>query len=217
MEIFIDSADPKEVEEAFMLGIIDGVTTNPTLIAKYGKDLKSTISSICNIVEGPVSVEVASVEYDGMLEEGKRILDIAENIVLKLPITWSGLKACSYFFELGREVNMTLCFSVNQALLAAKAGATYVSPFIGRLDDIGYDGNSLIADIKHVYSNYPEYDVNLLASSIRHPQHFHMSAIAGADAATMPWNVIKQLLDHPLTDKGLARFVEDWKKSGLTV
>jgi transaldolase len=217
MEIFIDSADPKEIEQAFATGIIDGVTTNPTLIAKHGKNLISTISDICKILDGPVSVEVAATDYEGMLEEGKKILDIAENIVLKLPIIWEGLRACSYFFEQGREVNMTLCFSVNQALLAAKAGATYVSPFIGRLDDIGQDGNNLIAEIKTIFSNYPEYDVNILAASIRHPQHFYMSALAGADAATIPYNVIKQLLDHPLTDKGLDRFLEDWKKSGLII
>ncbi len=217
MEIFIDSADPKEIERAFDTGLIDGVTTNPTLIAKYGKDLKDTIKEICKIVSGPVSVEVASTNYEGMLEEGKKILDIAENIVLKLPITWDGLKACSYFYQLEREINMTLCFSVSQALLAAKAGATYVSPFVGRLDDIGQDGNSLIAEIKAVFDNYPEYDVNLLASSIRHPQHFYMAALAGSDSATIPYNVLKQLLDHPLTDKGLDRFVEDWKKSGLTI
>jgi len=152
-----------------------------------------------------------------MIEEGKKILDMAENIVLKLPIIWAGLRACSYFYEMGREVNMTLCFSVNQALLAAKAGATYVSPFIGRLDDIGQDGNNLISDIVSVFGNYPEYDVNLLASSIRHPQHFYMAAKSGADASTVPYNVIKQLIDHPLTDKGLTKFVEDWKKSGLTI
>jgi len=217
MEIFIDSADPKEIEKAVDTGIIDGVTTNPTLIAKHGKNLMTTISDICKIIDGPVSVEVASTEYHGMLEEGAKILDIAENIVLKLPITWNGLKACRYFYEKEREVNMTLCFSVNQALLAAKAGATYVSPFIGRLDDIGQDGNRLIAEIKEVFANYPEYDVNVLASSIRHSQHFYMSALEGADAATIPYNVLNQLLDHPLTDKGLDRFIKDWEKSGLII
>lgn len=217
MEIFIDSADPKEIEQAVAYGIIDGVTTNPSLMAKYGKDLRSTVASICKIIEGLVSVEVASIEYEGMLDEGEKILDIADNVVLKLPITWNGLKACRYFSEQGREVNMTLCFSANQALLAAKAGATYVSPFIGRLDDIGQDGNMLLSEIKTIFDHYPEYDVRLLASSIRHPQHFYMAAMLGADAATIPYDVIKKLLDHPLTDKGLDRFVQDWKKSGLTI
>ena len=217
MKIFIDSADPREIEEALDYGIIDGVTTNPTLMAKYGKDVKTTAEAICKIISGPVSIEVASTEYDGMIEEGKRILGIAENIVLKLPITWNGLKACKYFHDQKRQVNMTLCFSANQALLAAKSGATYVSPFIGRLDDIGHDGNELIAEIKEVFNNYPEYSAELLASSLRHPAHFHMAALAGADAVTLPFVVIKQLLEHPLTDKGLERFVSDWKKSGLTI
>ncbi len=217
MEIFIDSADPKEIEQAIAYGIIDGVTTNPSIMAQYGKDLRSTVTAICKIMEGPVSVEVASTEYDGMLEEGEKILDIADNVVLKLPITWNGLKACRYFSEQGREVNMTLCFSANQALLAAKAGATYVSPFVGRLDDIGQDGGMLLSEIKTIFDHYPEYDARLLASSIRHPQHFYTAAMLGADAATIPYDVIKKLLDHPLTDKGLDRFVQDWKKSGLTI
>lgn len=218
MKIFIDSADPKEIEKAFDMAVIDGVTTNPSLLAKYGEDLYKTIDEICNIASKcPVSVEVASTEYNKIIEEGKKILDIADNVVLKLPIIWSGIKACRFFHEQGREVNMTLCFSSNQALLAAKAGATYVSSFIGRLDDIGHDGNNLIAEIKEIYSNYPEYNVNILSASIRHAQHFYMSALAGADAATIPFKVLEKLLDHPLTESGLDRFVKDWKASGLSI
>lgn len=218
MKIFIDSANPEEIRKAFDLAVIDGVTTNPSLLAKHGEDLYKTVSEICKIVgKAPVSVEVASTDYKSILDEGKKILDIADNVVLKLPIIWSGIKACRYFSNQGREVNMTLCFSPNQALLAAKAGASYVSPFIGRLDDIGHDGNNLIAEIKDIYSNYPEYNANILAASIRHIQHFYMSALAGADAATIPYNVIVGLLDHPLTEKGLDRFVKDWKDSGLSI
>ena len=218
MKIFIDSADPKEVGKAFDLAVVDGVTTNPSLLAKHGQDIYKTAAEICNIAgKYPVSVEVASTEYEAVLEEGKKILDIADNVVLKLPIIWSGIKACRYFSDQGREVNMTLCFTPNQALLAAKAGAAYVSPFIGRLDDIGHDGNNLISEIKDLYSNYPEYKANILSASIRHVQHFYMSALAGADAATIPFKVIEALLDHPLTDKGLDRFVKDWKESGLVI
>lgn len=218
MKIFIDSADPKEIEKAFDLAVIDGVTTNPSLIAKHSKDLHQTIAEICKIAKHcPVSVEAASPEYEKMLEEGKKILNIADNVVLKLPITWAGIKACKYFSSQNREVNMTLCFSPNQALLAAKAGATYVSPFIGRLDDIGHDGNNLIAEIKEIYSHYPEYNANILAASIRHAQHFYMSALAGADAATMPCKIIEKLIDHPLTDIGLENFVNDWKASNLSI
>lgn len=218
MKIFIDSANPKEIENAFDLAVIDGVTTNPSLIAAYGKDIFKTVDEICKIATGfPVSVEVASTEYDKMLEEGEKILNIADNVVLKLPITWHGIKACKYFHNKGREVNMTLCFSANQALLAAKAGATYVSPFIGRLDDIGHDGNNLIAEIKEIYSNYPEYEVNILSASIRHSQHFYMSALSGADAATIPFKVLEKLIHHPLTDTGLERFVKDWKDSKLSI
>lgn len=218
MKIFIDSADPKEIAKAFDLAVIDGVTTNPSLIAKHGMDLHKTIAEICNIAKYcPVSVEAAGTEYEVMLEEGNKILNIADNIVLKLPITWAGIKACKYFSSQKREVNMTLCFSANQALLAAKAGAAYISPFIGRLDDIGQDGNNLIAEIKEIFSHYPEYDANILAASIRHAQHFYMSAISGADAATIPFKVLEKLLDHPLTDIGLEKFVKDWKASNLSI
>lgn len=217
MQIFIDSADIKEIEEAMSYGIIDGVTTNPSLLAKSSKNVFETIKSISTISPGPISVEVSATDYDGMIVQGKKILDIADNVVLKLPITWSGLKACKYFAEQGRAVNMTLCFTPLQALFAAKAGAAYVSPFIGRLDDIGQDGQELIRSIRILFDNYPQYDTQILSASIRHTQHILMSAMAGADVATIPLGSIKQLLTHPLTDKGLEKFLEDWNKSGLSI
>jgi transaldolase len=217
MQIFIDSADIKEIEEAMSYGAIDGVTTNPSLLAKSSNDILKTVKVICKIVTGPVSVEASATDYDGMLRQGNKILDMADNVVLKLPITWSGLKACKHFYEQGRDVNMTLCFSPLQALLAAKAGAMYVSPFIGRLDDIGQDGQELISDIRMVFDNYPQYGTQILSASIRHTQHVLMSAMAGADVATIPLSALKQLINHPLTDKGLDKFLEDWNKSGLSI
>lgn len=218
MKIFIDSANIDDIEAAFDTGIIDGVTTNPSLMAKNGGDFKGATQAICKVAKNcPVSVEVSATTYDKMLEEGKIILDIADNVVLKLPITWDGIKACKYFSSKGREVNMTLCFSSNQALLAAKAGAKYISPFIGRLDDMGQDGMQLIEDIRTILDNYPEYDVDLLAASVRHVQHFYASSIAGADAVTLPWKIISKLIEHPLTDRGLEQFTNDWKKSGLKI
>ena len=190
---------------------IDGVTTNPSLLAKASSNMVDTVKAIASIVPGPVSVEVSATDYDGMLIQGNKILDIADNIVLKLPITWSGLLACKYFYDQGRDVNMTLCFSPIQALFAAKAGAMYVSPFIGRLDDIGQDGQKLISDIKMIFEHYSEYDTQILSASIRHTQHVLMSAMAGADAATIPLNILKQLLYHPLTNQGLDKFLEDWR------
>jgi len=217
MQIFIDSADINEIEEAMSYGAIDGVTTNPSLLAKSSSNMLETIQSISKIVSGPISVEVSATDYEGMIFQGKKILDIADNIVLKLPITWFGLKACKYFYEQGNAVNMTLCFTPLQALFAAKAGAAYVSPFIGRLDDIGQDGQELVRDIRVLFDNYPQYDTQILSASIRHTQHVLMSARAGADVATIPLNIIKELLNHPLTDKGLDKFLEDWKKSGLSI
>ena len=217
MEIFIDSADIKEIEDAMSYGIVDGVTTNPSLMAKSSSNMLETIKSIAKIVQGPVSAEVSATDYDNMVLQGTKLLGIADNIVLKLPITWDGLKACKYFYENGRQVNMTLCFSPMQALLAAKAGAAYVSPFIGRLDDIGQDGQELIRDIRNIYDNYPQYNTKILAASIRHSTHVLMSAMWGADVATIPLTIIKQLLHHPLTDKGLDKFLEDWNKSGLSI
>lgn len=217
MKFFIDSADIKEIEEAVSYGIIDGVTTNPSLLAKSSSNMIETIKLISKTVNGPISIEASATDYEGMLSQGTKILDIADNIVLKLPITWAGLKACKYFYGQQKEVNMTLCFSPIQALLAAKAGAAYISPFIGRLDDIGQDGATLIGDIRTLYNNYPQYNTQILSASIRHSQHVLTSAMYGADIATIPLNILKQLLQHPLTDKGLEKFLEDWNKSGLQI
>ncbi|WP_341753747.1 fructose-6-phosphate aldolase [Candidatus Tisiphia endosymbiont of Dioctria rufipes] len=214
MQIFLDSADIKEIDEINQLGIIDGITTNPSLISKTKDDFGSTIVKICKIVRSDVSVEVAANDVDTMISQGNKILGISNNIVIKLPMTWNGIKVCQYFADKGKKVNMTLCFSVNQALIAAKAGAYYVSPFIGRLDDIGQNGMSLISDIRQMYDNY-QYQTKILAASIRNPNHVYQSAMYGADVATMSSKIIKQLLDHPLTDSGLEVFNRDWAKSGL--
>jgi transaldolase len=209
MKIFIDSANPEEIREVNSLGIISGVTTNPTLIAKTGRDVKEVIKEICDIVDGDISAEVFAEDYDGMIKEGKVLLSISDNIVLKLPLTESGLKACRYFSESGFRTNITLCFSANQAILASIAGATYISPFIGRLDDVGEDGIKLISDIKKIYSNYKEFNTQILAASIRNTDHVLRSALNGADAATMPAKIIYDLYKHELTDKGLAIFRKD--------
>jgi transaldolase len=198
-------------------GIIDGVTTNPSLLAKTNGDFYQTIKNICSIVAGPVIVEVASTDYANMLKEGDKILAIAQNVALKLPITWDGIKACKHFSNQERLINMTLCFSGAQALIAAKAGATYVSPFIGRIDDTGHDGLSLIEDIYRIFSNYPELNTQILAASIRNSYHLYQAAMIGAEVATMPASIIKQLINHPLTDLGVQIFSEDWKKSGLKI
>jgi transaldolase len=217
MIFFIDSADVKEIAELYETGIIDGVTTNPSLMSKVGGDFYKVAKEICAIVDGPVSLEVSAEHYSDMLEEGQKILNIAENVVLKLPMTWDGIKACKHFGGLGASVNMTLCFSTAQALIAAKAGADYVSPFVGRLDDTGHDGLDLVSDINTALSNYPDFDTYILASSIRNPYHFYRVAMIGAHVVTMSGKVIKQLLDHPLTEKGLEIFNSDWKKSGLKI
>lgn len=214
MQIFLDSADIKEIDEINQLGIIDGITTNPSLMSKTKDDFGSTIVRICKIVRSDVSVEVAANDVDTMISQGNKILGISGNIVIKLPMTWNGIKVCQYFADKGKKVNMTLCFSVNQALIAAKAGAYYVSPFIGRLDDIGQNGMSLISDIRQMYDNY-QYQTKILAASIRNPNHVYQSAMYGADVATMSSKIIKQLLDHPLTDSGLEVFNRDWAKSRL--
>jgi transaldolase len=217
MKFFLDSANINEIKELSEYGIIDGVTTNPSLIAKAGQDIFKLVKEICRLVPGDVSVEVASIEYEGMIEEGSKLKDIAENVVIKLPTTWEGIKACSYFANKGQKVNMTLCFSVTQALTAAKAGAEYISPFIGRIDDSGHNGLGLIEEIVAVYSNYPQLQTKILAASIRHVQHLREVALIGADVATMPAKVIKQLLTHPMTDIGLEGFLNDWKQSGLKI
>lgn len=216
MQIFLDSADIKEIDKINQLGIIDGITTNPSLMSKTKDDFGSTIVKICKIVSSDVSVEVAANDVDTMISQGNKILGISSNIVIKLPMTWNGIKVCQYFADKGKKVNMTLCFSVNQALIAAKAGAHYVSPFIGRLDDIGQNGMSLISDIRQMYDNY-QYQTKILAASIRNPNHVYQSAMYGADVATMSSKIIKQLLDHPLTDSGLEVFNRDWDKSGLKI
>lgn len=212
MKFFIDTADLNEIEEANDLGVLDGVTTNPSLCMKVGvSDFERHIAKICNMVDGDVSAEVISTEYDEIIEEGRKIAGIADNVVVKVPLIKDGIKAIKTFSEEGIKTNCTLCFSASQALIAAKAGATYISPFIGRLDDISTDGMQLIADIRLIYDNYA-METEILAASIRHPMHFLESARMGADVATMPLNVIEQLLKHPLTDNGLERFLADWDK-----
>ncbi|WP_338636245.1 fructose-6-phosphate aldolase [Spirobacillus cienkowskii] len=213
MKIFIDSADIDEIKTVAELGVCDGVTTNPTLIAKSGKDFKSVLLDIINIIPGPVSAEVISQNCKDMLREAEELIKIANSIVIKLPLTQEGLKACKFLTGKGIKTNVTLCFSVGQALLAAKAGATYISPFIGRLDDIGEEGIRLISEIKELYSSH-KVDTKILAASIRNPRHVTDAIIAGADVATIPYKVLIQLYKHPLTEKGLAQFIEDWEKSG---
>lgn len=211
MKFFIDTADLDEITEANDLGVLDGVTTNPSLCAKIGvKDFEGHIAKICDIVEGDVSAEVVSTTYDEIVEEGRKIADIADNVVVKVPLIKDGIKAIKTFSEEGIKTNCTLCFSPTQALIAAKAGATYISPFLGRLDDISTDGMQLIRDIVQIYDNYG-YQTEVLAASIRHPMHLLECAKEGADVATMPLNVIKGLLKHPLTDSGLERFLQDWE------
>lgn len=213
MKFFIDTANLDEIKEANELGLIDGVTTNPSLVAKEGKiDFKKHLAKICEIVTGDVSAEVTELDAKGMLKEGRELAKVAPNVVVKCPLTIEGLKATRIFREEGTKVNVTLCFSAAQALLAAKAGASYISPFIGRLDDIGQNGMQLISDIVQIYENYG-YATEVLAASIRHPMHIVDAALLGADVATIPFKVIQQLVKHPLTDKGLETFTSDWKKS----
>jgi transaldolase len=212
MKIFLDTALLDEIRQAADLGILDGVTTNPSLIAKAGKPFKETIIEICNIVKGPTSIEVTSLDVDGMLKEGRDYAKWSQYGVIKLPTTKAGVKACGILTSEGIKTNLTLCFSVTQALLVAKAGATYVSPFLGRVDDIAWDGMQLIKDIRLVYDNY-DYKTQILAASIRHPLHVVEAAKAGADVCTMPFKVLDMMYSHPLTDKGLTQFLEDWKKA----
>lgn len=216
MRIFIDTADTDELEAAFDTGLVDGVTTNPSLIAKSGRDFKEVIASICEMTDGPVSAEVASTEAETMLKEGRVLADIAGNVVVKLPLTWDGLKACKELTGDGIDTNVTLCFTATQAWLAAKAGATYVSPFIGRLDDLGMNGMELIAEIRGIY-DAGDYDTQILAASIRGPVHVKEAALSGADVSTIPPKVFGQLIQHPLTKKGLEDFVTDWKSTGQSI
>lgn len=217
MKFFVDTADTKEIKELAATGLLDGVTTNPSLIAKSGRNFLEVIEEICGIVDGPVSAEVASTEFEIMKKEGDKLAAIAKNVAIKVPLTLDGLKACRYFADKGRLVNVTLCFSSAQAILAAKAGAAFVSPFVGRLDDIGHDGLQLIGDICQIYSNYDDFTTEVLVASVRNPLHVTDAAKMGAHVATIPPSVLKQLVQHPLTDKGLAAFVDDWKKTGQTI
>lgn len=217
MKFFIDTADVAEIKELAASGFLDGVTTNPTLIAKSGRDFKQVIAEICTIITGPVSAEVAALDYDGMMKEARVLAKIAKNVTIKVPLTMDGLKACRTLTSEGTPVNVTLCFSTNQALLAAKAGATFVSPFIGRLDDIGQNGMQLIGEIRTVYNNYTEFKTKILAASIRTVNHVKEAALLGADVATIPTNILKALVKHPLTDSGIATFLSDWKKTNQSI
>ena len=217
MQFFVDTADIDEIRELNATGLLDGVTTNPSLVAKTGRDFKEILKDICAEVKGSVSAEVAAVEYQKMVDEGLELRKIADNITVKLPLTWDGLRACKTLSDQDIDVNVTLCFSATQALLAAKAGARYISPFLGRLDDICHDGLTLIAEIRTIYDNYPDLNTNILAASIRHPMHLLECAKIGADVATIPPSVIKNLAKHPLTDQGLEVFLKDWKKTGQDI
>lgn len=217
MKFFVDTADINEIKDMADSGLIDGVTTNPSLILKSGKDFLPLIKEICDVVSGPVSAEVASTDYDTMWKEADKLRSIADNVVVKVPLTPAGLKVCKRLSDEGTMVNVTLCFSAAQAILAAKAGAAFISPFVGRLDDIGQDGLSLIQDIVGIYDNYQDFETEVLVASVRNPMHIVESAKIGADVVTCPSSVIKQLYNHPLTDKGLAAFVEDWKKTGQSI
>ena len=216
MKFFADPAEVKDIQELNDLGLLDGVTTNPSLIAKSGRKFKDVIAEICAIVEGPVSAEVVSLDYEGMMREAADLRKIAKNVTIKVPLTLDGLKACKALTSDGCMVNVTLCFSAIQALLAAKAGATFISPFIGRLDDIHIDGTELIAEIRQIYDNYA-FDTEILAASVRTALHVKQVALIGADVATCPPSVIKGLVRHPLTEKGIEQFLADWKKTGQTL
>lgn len=217
MKFFVDTAEIAEIRELAATGLLDGVTTNPSLIAKSGRKILEVIAEICEVVQGPVSAEVAATEYKQILAEADVLRKIAPNVTVKVPLTPDGLKACYALSQEGTMVNVTLCFSAAQALLAAKAGASFISPFVGRLDDIGENGMNLIADIVQIYSNYPAITTEVLVASIRNPIHLIDAAKIGADVATIPYKVIKQLYDHPLTDKGLAAFLKDWAATGQSI
>ena len=216
MKFFIDTADVEEIKSLIPTGLVDGVTTNPSLIMKSGRDFREVTAEICDLVDGPVSAEVTATDAEQMIAEGVSLADIADNVTVKLPLTLDGLIACKALTSEGIDTNVTLCFSANQALLAAKAGATFISPFIGRLDDINVDGMELIRDIRMIYDNY-DFRTEILAASIRSPNHVKDSAIAGADVATVPPAVLKSLVKHPLTDKGLEAFLADWAKTGQKI
>ncbi|WP_069301539.1 fructose-6-phosphate aldolase [Neptunicoccus sediminis] len=216
MKFFVDTADVDAIAELNDLGFVDGVTTNPSLIMKSGRDILEVTKEICGMIDGPVSAEVVALNYDDMIKEGRKLAKIAENIAVKVPLTWDGLKTCKTLSEEGTMVNVTLCFSANQALLAAKAGASFISPFIGRLDDINTDGLQLIEDIRVIYDNYA-YETEILAASIRTVNHVSDCAKIGADVVTAPPNVLQNLAKHPLTDQGLEAFMKDWAKTGQKI
>lgn len=216
MKFFVDTADVAAIAELNDLGMVDGVTTNPSLIMKSGRDIIEVTREICDLVDGPVSAEVVALEADDMIAEGRKLAEIAENICVKVPLTWAGLKTCKTLSDAGIKVNVTLCFSANQALLAAKAGASFISPFIGRLDDINIDGLDVIADIRTIYDNYA-FETEILAASIRTVNHMKDCALIGADVCTAPPGVIKKMADHVLTDAGIATFMADWAKTGQKI
>ena len=216
MKFFIDTAEIDEIRPLVELGLVDGVTTNPSLILKSGRDIFEVTKEICDLVDGPVSAEVAATDHATMVKEAAALYDIADNGCLKVPLTQDGLKTCKHFADQGKMVNVTLCFSATQALLAAKAGASFISPFVGRHDDIGHDGMALIQDIRVIYDNY-DFNTEILVASTRHNMHILDSALIGADVATIPPKVVHQLFKHPLTDSGLAAFVADWAKTGQTI
>ena len=216
MKFFVDTADTDAIRELNELGMVDGVTTNPSLIMKSGRDIKEVTKEICGMVDGPVSAETVALDAEGMIAEGRELAKIADNIAIKVPLTWAGLKACKALTDEGRMVNVTLCFSANQALLAAKAGATFISPFIGRIDDLNLDGMDLIADMRVIYDNYG-FETQILAASIRSVNHMSEAAKIGSDVATAPPDVIRKMVNHPLTDKGLEAFLKDWEKTGQSI
>lgn len=216
MKLFLDTADINEIADLNKTGMVDGITTNPSLIAKSGRNIVQTIEEICGIVSGPVSAEVTATDYDGMMREGVRLAEIASNVTVKLPLTVDGLRACASLSENNIMVNVTLCFSAAQALLAAKAGASFISPFVGRLDDIGADGMNLISEIAEIYANY-DYSTEILVASVRGVQHVVDAALIGADVATIPPKIMSQMYRHPLTDKGLGDFLSDWESTGQSI
>ena len=217
MKFFIDTADVDEIRALVKTGMVDGVTTNPSLVAKSGRKFSEVIAEICDIVDGPISAEVTATKADDMIEEGRKLAKIAKNVAVKVPLTVDGLTACRALRQAGTMVNVTLCFSPAQAILAAKAGATFVSPFVGRLDDVGESGMALIEDICEIYENYQSFTTEVLVASVRHPMHVVEAAKAGAHVATVPPKILRQLYDHPLTDKGLAAFLADWAKTGQSI
>ena len=217
MEFFLDTADVDSIRELSETGLVDGVTTNPSLVAKSGKDFFTILKEISKVVSGPISAEVTALDTDGMVAEGKKLSKIAKNIVVKLPLTQEGLKACKKLTEKKIKTNVTLCFSPTQALIAAKSGATFISPFVGRLDDIGENGMDLIQKIKDIYSNYQKLNTKILVASVRNMEHVAQAAIIGADVVTLPPKILEDLYDHPLTKKGLDAFLEDWKKTNQKI